>query len=135
MFDDLERLRTSEPLRQLLAHYGQLAEPDRSVWQDRLMALDGVEPRDLAKLHGLLIAMDWVELKCGQITVLVPGAVPACYRVTSAGLRALRHLKVADSGVEPDEVMSPIEEATLVPKPARRKREKNLSAEPEATAA
>jgi hypothetical protein len=124
MFDDLERLRTSEPLRQLLAHYGKLAEPDRSVWQDRLMSLDGVEARELAKLHGLLIAMDWIELKCGQITVLIPGAVPACYRVTGAGLRALRQLQVADSGAEPDEVLLPVDEATLVPKLPRRKRER-----------
>ncbi len=124
MFDDLERLRTSEPLRQLLAYYGQLAEPNRDVWQDRLMAMDGIEARELSKLHGLLIAMDWVELKSGQITVLIPGAVPGCYRVTGAGLRALRHLQVADSGAEPVEVMLPVDEATLVPKPLRRKRER-----------
>jgi hypothetical protein len=124
MFDDLVRLRTSEPLRQLLAHYGQLAEPNRDVWQDRLMAMDGIEARELSKLHGLLIAMDWVELKSGQLTVLIPGAVPGCYRVTGAGLRALRHLQVADSGAEPDEVMLPVDEATLVPKLPRRKRER-----------
>jgi hypothetical protein len=126
MFDDLERLRTSEPLRQLLAHYGQLAEPNRDVWQDRLMAMDGIEARELSKLHGLLIAMDWVELKSGHITVLIPGAVPGCYRVTGAGLRALRHLQVADSGVDPDEAMLPIAEATSVPKPPRRKRERRV---------
>jgi hypothetical protein len=88
------------------------------------MGLDGVETRELAKLHGLLIAMDWVELKSGQITVLIPGAVPACYRVTGAGLRALRHLHVADSGAEPDEVMVPVDKATPVPKPPRRKLER-----------
>ena len=66
MLDDLERLRTSEPLRQLLAHYSLLAEPNCDMWQDRLMLLDGVESRELSKLHGLLIAMDWVELKCGH---------------------------------------------------------------------
>jgi hypothetical protein len=135
MFDDLERLRTSEPLRRLLAHYGQLAEPERSVWQDRPMAMDGGEARELAKLHGLLIAMDWVELKSGQITVLIPGAVPACYRVTGAGLRALRRLQVRDTDAEADEELVPAAEATPVPKSPRWKREKSQSVEPDVATA
>ena len=124
MLDDLDRLRTSEPLLQLLTHYGQLAEPQCDVWHDRLMSLEGVEPRELTKLHGLLIAMDWVELKCGQMVKLVPGVVPACYRVTGSGLRALRKVKTPELEAE-EAVEVPVE-----PMAPRRKREKKVEVEP-----
>jgi hypothetical protein len=113
MLDDLERLRTIEPLRLLLAHYSRLEEPNREIWHPRLMALDGVEPPELSKLHGLLIAMDFIELSVGDV---------ACkYRVTVAGLRALP--QVVDSEHVGDEVLAVSEKVT---KPFRRKREKKL---------
>ena len=131
MLDDLDRLRTSEPLLQLLTHYGQLAEPQRDVWHDRLMSMEGVEPRELTKLHGLLIAMDWVELKCGQMVKFVPGAVPACYRVTGSGLRALRKVKAPELEAGGDEAV----EVPVEPKPPGRKREKKVEEESTAAAA
>jgi hypothetical protein len=124
MLDDLERLRTSEPMRQLLTHHCRLADPNRDAWQDRLMSLDGVDARELMKLHGLLIAMDWIELKVGHLSAGTNSPVPACYRVTNAGLRALR--QISDSVGE----VLPIDEVSTAP---RRKREKCL--EPEAAAA
>ena len=51
------------------------------------MAMEGVEAHDLVKLHGLLIAFDWLEQNTGNATAVRAGAVPDCYRVTAAGLR------------------------------------------------
>jgi hypothetical protein len=110
MFDDLERLKASESLLRLLTHYAKLAEPNREAWQPRLMALDGVEAGELSKLHGLLIAMDCIEMKVGEVA--------AGYRVTAAGLRMLRHAQAPDG----EEIVEVVEEAK--PKFPRRKREK-----------
>jgi hypothetical protein len=83
MFDELERLSESEPLFALLAYYARAGAADREAWQGRMMQLEGARAEDLVKLHGELIAYDWVEQNTG--------AVPQCYRVTAAGLRAFRH--------------------------------------------
>lgn len=90
MFDDLDHLRDNSGLLQLLGHYVELAEPDREAWQDRLMHLEGLEPRDLTKLHGQLIGFGWLEQNTGHTPVLRADAVPACYRATLAGIRAFR---------------------------------------------
>lgn len=60
------------------------------------MHLDGVEPRQLVMLHGELLAFGWLEQNTGSTRVLKAGAVAACYRVTAAGLRALRHARDGD---------------------------------------
>jgi hypothetical protein len=86
MFDELERLGESESLFTLLAHYARAGFADREAWQGRLTQLEGARPEDLVKLYGELLAYDWVEQNTG--------AVPACYRVTPAGLRAFRHAPV-----------------------------------------
>src|SRR5437588_10613419 len=93
LLDDLQRLRETEALARLLAHYAVLGASDREAWQDRAMQLDGVEPRQLVLLHGDLIAYGWVEQNTGSTAVLKAGAVAACYRVTAAGLRALRQAR------------------------------------------
>jgi hypothetical protein len=93
MFDDLEHLRGSVDLCRLLAHYAQLGGTDCEVWQDRLMRLDGVEPRGLAQLHGELIAFGWVEQNTGVTVRSRPGVVAACYRITAAGQRALKRVR------------------------------------------
>jgi hypothetical protein len=84
MLDDLDRLRTNPHLLELLSHYGNLGQTNRETWQPRLMATEGVEPPELVKLHGELIAFSWVEQNTGQ--------VPICYRITLAGLRAIRQV-------------------------------------------
>ncbi len=93
MFDEMERLRDAPGLFDLLAHYGQLGSADRQVWQDRLASLAGVEPRELVRFHGELLAYGWIEQNTGATPVLRPGAAPACYRVTPAGVRALKEVR------------------------------------------
>jgi hypothetical protein len=91
-------LRQSKTLARLLTHYADLGAADREAWQDRLMDLEGAEPRDLVRLHGQLIASGWIEQNTGVTSVLKPGVVAACYRVTAAGLRALRQARDGDPG-------------------------------------
>lgn len=90
MFDELQHLRDDPKLARLLRHYADLCAGDREKWQDRLMEMGGVEGRDLTRLHGELIGFQWVEQNTGMTPALRAGAVPGCYRVTAAGVRALK---------------------------------------------
>jgi hypothetical protein len=92
-FDEMERLRTASGLNDLLRHYADLAVPDRHVWQDRLAELAGASPREIIQFHGELLAYGWLEQNAGPAPLLKAGIVPACYRVTTAGLRALKSLQ------------------------------------------
>jgi hypothetical protein len=94
--DGWPRLREGEALALLLAHYADLGAVDREAWLDRRMGLEGAEPRELVRLHGQLIACGWVEQNTGATPLLKPGVVAACYRVTAAGLRALRQARDGD---------------------------------------
>jgi hypothetical protein len=87
MFDDRQRLRDDPRLAELLAHYAALGRADRTRWQDRLMHLGGADPKELTRLHGELIAFEWVEQNTGHAAGGAPGTVAACYRVTPSGLR------------------------------------------------
>jgi len=93
MFDELERLRDVRELFALLTHYQQLGEADRQVWQDRLIEMEGIAPRELVKLHGELLAYGWLEQNTGLTPVLRPGAAASCYRITTAGIRALKQVR------------------------------------------
>ena len=92
MFDEMDRLRDVKDLQELLTHYRDLGVPDRSTWQDRVCARDGVEPRELVRLHGELIAYGWIEQNTGIVPGAMRGTAPGCYRVTAAGIRALKQL-------------------------------------------
>lgn len=94
MFDEMERLRSSPHLLQLLSHYAHLGAEKRETWQNRLMTLEGVEPPELVKLHGWLIAFGWADQNTGH--------VPICYRITLAGLRAMRRVQISEE--EEDEL-------------------------------
>jgi hypothetical protein len=94
MFDDLDNLREDDRLRILLEHYAELGAADREVWQDRVMELPGVPADALVKLHGRLLACDWLEQNTGVTPVLRPGGVPGCYRITGAGVRALKQARL-----------------------------------------
>lgn len=96
MFDELERLRDVKELSALLRHYQQVGEGDRQAWQDRLAELEGVEPRRLVKLHGELLAYGWLEQNTGLTPVLRAGAAASCYRITSAGIRALKQVRMQE---------------------------------------
>jgi len=61
------------------------------------MEMEGVEVRDLVKLHGLLIAFGWLEQNLGHVPVIRSGAVPCCSRVTAAGVRTAKIARVSVS--------------------------------------
>jgi hypothetical protein len=98
MFDETERLRDVKELHDLLDHYRRRAAPDRQAWQDRLPEMEGVEPRTLVKLHGELLAYGWLEQNTGA-TSPGPRGAAACYRVTTAGLRALKQVEAEGASV------------------------------------
>ena len=100
MFDEMALLENGTDLQRLLGHYGDLGKPDRQVWQDRLMELDGVEPRELARLHGELLAYGWLEQNTGITDGARPGSAAACYRISPAGVRALKELRSAARAME-----------------------------------
>lgn len=119
MFDFSTRLRENAHLLALLSHYAQLGAEDRAAWQDRLMQVDGLGPKDLTALHGELIAFDWIEQNTGHVGFGPDGALSACYRVTRQGLREYRRIHGIEAAEEPPE---PAEDAR--PKVPRRKKEK-----------
>jgi len=89
MLEELDRLRESEGLYDLLHHYAWLGDANPEAWQDRLMEAEGVNARELIQFHGLLIAFGWIGQNTGSVPVLKRGTVPSCYRATAAGHRAL----------------------------------------------
>jgi hypothetical protein len=104
MFDELVWLRENPDLRRLLAHYAEAGAADREAWRGRLMALEGVEARELVRLHGLLIVFGWAEQNTGHTPACRPGSVPACYRATAAGTRALKLALCGPAGLDVDAV-------------------------------
>src|SRR4029077_19320104 len=83
-------LQGYEHLSRLLDHYAEASATNRESWQDRVMDLEGVERHELVKLHGKLIAFGWIEQNTGAVPILQQGSVPQSYRVTGAGLRAMK---------------------------------------------
>jgi hypothetical protein len=91
--DELDRLREAKELFDLLAHYQEAGGADRQAWQDRRQEMEGVGPRELVRLHGELLAFGWIEQNTGVAPAARPGSAPACYRITTAGVRALRQAR------------------------------------------
>jgi hypothetical protein len=91
--DEMDRLRTTKELFDLLAHYQEAAGGDRQAWQDRRQEMEGVGARELVRLHGELLAFGWIEQNTGMTPALRPGGAPSCYRITTAGVRALRQAR------------------------------------------
>jgi hypothetical protein len=89
--DDLLRLRHNRRLFKLLTHYGRAAQTGRDAWHDRLMEFEGLSAKELSRLHGELLAHGWLEHNPDAVSCSRRGAVPACYRTTEAGLRAILH--------------------------------------------
>jgi hypothetical protein len=96
MYDELDLLLEDETLQALLRHYGNLGKADRQIWQDRLMELEGVAGRELAARHGELLAYGWLEQNTGLTPGAKPGAALACYRISPAGVRALKEVRNAE---------------------------------------
>jgi hypothetical protein len=129
MLHDHQRLRDDANLLRLLAHYAGLIGEDRLVWLDRLMALECCDAATLARLHGELIAGDWLEINVGSPSGKRPGAVECSYRVTAAGLRAYRHVQ---SGAADDDEggLPPLAEVQPAKGPPRARRGKKPAAPP-----
>jgi hypothetical protein len=87
MLDESQRLRENPHLLSLLSHYAQQGTEDRATWRDRLMQMEGIEPKQLSVLHGELIAFDWIEQNTGQASPMKDGVLANCYRITLNGLR------------------------------------------------
>jgi hypothetical protein len=96
MFDEMDRLRSMKGLLLLLSHYGALGAKDRQVWQDRLQEMEDMPPRELIKLHGELMACGFLEQNTGVTPVLRAGSAPGCYRITPAGVRALKQIRAEE---------------------------------------
>jgi hypothetical protein len=92
MYDEMQQLREVEELYRLLSHYAEVGAADRLIWQDRLTEMEGVQPRDLIRLHGELLAFGWLEQNTGLTPTLRPGVALGCYRITPSGLRARKDL-------------------------------------------
>ena len=112
--DELDCLRSNADLLALLSHYALLAEAELEAWHDRLKHLDGVEPPQMARLHGELIAFAWIEQNTG--------VVPACYRITLDGWRAIKQAQWQGREEESPTIAPP--------KFLRKKRKKNEAAAP-----
>ena len=54
------------------------------------MDLEGVQTQELSRLHGELIAHDWIEVNVGFTTGKTGGAAASGYRITLGGLRAIK---------------------------------------------
>ena len=93
MFDEMERLCNEKHLYALLSHYAAPGVEDRQVWQDRLCEMDSVEGQQLGRLHGELLAYNWLEQNTGLTPVLRRGEAPACYRITPAGFGVVKQLR------------------------------------------
>jgi hypothetical protein len=100
MIDELDRLRADANLVELLKHYAALGEADREAWHDRVMERDGVDRAELIRLHGELLAFEWIEQNTGILVNARDGHVPGCYRITGAGLRALKRARSQDEDDE-----------------------------------
>jgi hypothetical protein len=124
MLDDSLRLQENLHLLSLLSHYAQQGAEDRATWRDRLMQMEGVEPRQLSTLHGELIAFDWIEQNTGQAFSVREGTLSACYRITLNGLREFRKFH----GVEIVEEHSQTLEKSP-PRFPRKKKQKTESSE------
>ncbi len=94
MFDELQRLREEQRLFHLLRHYVHGNEANPEAWQDRLMTLDGTRAEELTRLHGELLAYEWIEQNTGVTPAPRIGAATQCYRATTGGRRALKQAGV-----------------------------------------
>jgi hypothetical protein len=92
MLDEMERLRQVRPLFALLGAYHERSAGDRLAWQERVREAGGVAGRDLVRLHGELLAYGWIEQNTGATATTAAGTA-ACYRITAAGVRALRQAR------------------------------------------
>jgi hypothetical protein len=125
MLDFPRRLKGNAQLLALLSHYAQLVSEDRTIWQDRLMQLEGADSKQLTVLHGELIAFDWIEQNTGHAVGRPDGTLSGCYRVTQQGLREYRRIH----GIEAvEEQPDTPEKAPRLPRKKKDKKEPEVAA-------
>jgi hypothetical protein len=84
----LSGLRSNRRLYDVLAYYDEKDLAGQPAWKERLAQLISVERHELTSIHGLLLAYGWIVSG-----FLADNEGPsACYAITPAGRRALRHL-------------------------------------------
>jgi len=124
MLDFAKCLRENAHLLSLLSHYAQLGTEDRTIWQDRLMQMEGIDSKQMTVLHGELIAFDWIEQNTGHAVGRPDGTISGCYRITLNGLREFRRVHGIEAVVEKEE--------TSEKAPPRIPRKKKAKSEPQA---
>jgi hypothetical protein len=125
LLDFARRLKENAQLLALLSHYAQLGSEDRMIWQDRLMQLEGADPKQLTLLHGELIAFDWIEQNTGHAVGRSDGTLSGCYRVTQQGLRGYRRIHGIEAVEEQPETP---EKAPRLPRKKKDKKEPEVAA-------
>jgi hypothetical protein len=83
VIDEKESSLADKRLTSLLNHYVHGNEQNREMWQNRVMEVPGVRPEELVRLHGRLLASEWIEQNIGA-------GLTACYRATAAGRKVLK---------------------------------------------
>ncbi len=106
MFNDLERLCGNAALQQLLSHYAEAGVAVHGAWHERVALLEGVDSRRLPRLHGELLACEWIEQNTHQTLHSHETAARCCYRITEAGM--LAHKQVLTGLLEAGDVLSSI---------------------------
>jgi hypothetical protein len=86
--DEKESSLSDKRLTSLLSHYVRGNEQNRETWQNRLMQVPGIRTEELVRLHGRLLASEWIEQNIGAGLV-------GCYRATAAGRKALKIITAA----------------------------------------
>jgi hypothetical protein len=100
MSDALQPSQPEQRLLHLLDHYVTANPADSEAWQDRIMDLEGVRFEELTRLHGELLAQDWIEQNTGVTPVPRVGTAPQCYRATALGRRAHQQARTSSSEEE-----------------------------------
>ena len=85
MLENLDRLRNNPQLLQLFNYCARPGKANLEAWHARSAHLQCDGKIDLVKLHGELIAFDFIEQNTGQL--------PCRYRLNRGGLKAIREIE------------------------------------------
>ncbi|MGL5095863.1 MAG: hypothetical protein ACRDD1_09755 [Planctomycetia bacterium] len=101
MVEEVELLRDDPALRSLLAEYRRrrTAEP-KAGWYDRVDPEGGATDADWHRLHGVLIANGWLDVRVHAAAFAEVGKVAGVYAVTADGVQALRFCENAYAAEE-----------------------------------